>query len=206
MPSLLLSTAYFPPTAFFSALALRSWDHIYLEACGTYHKQSLRNRCRILTSGGIQTLSVPLVHEQPRPVDRWIRIDYSTRWVENHQRAIATAYGLSAYFDYYRDELFALLGARPATLWELNASLLDFALGKLGLRNVLEPTTEFRLQAPEDGLDLRENISPVVGFRAGVLPQEKPRYQIFSGNGAFVEGLSVLDLLMNEGPEGRFKI
>ena len=123
----LLSTAYFPPVSYFAAIAeemeglIRKGDDrknilpsplsssvVFIEACENYQKQSYRNRCRFYGADGVQTLSFPIVHEggtHKLPISE-IKVDYSTPWLLQHQRAIISAYRTSAYFEYYMDELF----------------------------------------------------------------------------------------------------
>ena len=120
MPKL-LSTAYFPPVSYFAAIAKEmgglsnrydggsslelSPSVIYIEACENYQKQSYRNRCRFYGAEGVQTLSFPIVHKggtHKLPISE-IEVDYSTPWLQQHQRAIVSAYRTSAYFEYYMD-------------------------------------------------------------------------------------------------------
>ena len=187
---MLLSTAYFPPVAWF-ALAARG--PFLLEACENYQKQSYRNRCYILSSDGAQMLQVPVVHGASWAI-RDVLVDYSTPWVLRTQRALDTAYETSAFYEYYRDEVFALLDAKPATLWELNLSTIRWAFGALGVPCRLDETIDFVAESPED---YRFTLHPK---KAAVLP-EKPYYQVFRDRlECFTPGLSVMDLIFNEGP------
>ena len=137
---MLLTSAYFPPLSYL-ALAARDMtlspdrvlpSHVLVEACENYQKQSYRNRCYILSSDGAQMLQVPVVHGASWAI-RDVLVDYSTPWVLRTQRALDTAYESSAFYEYYRDEVFALLDAQPATLWELNLSTIRWAFGALGV-------------------------------------------------------------------------
>lgn len=56
---LLLSTAYFPPIEYFAAIA--RYSVVFMENAENYVKQSYRNRCRILTSNGVEDL-LSLIH------------------------------------------------------------------------------------------------------------------------------------------------
>ncbi len=218
--ALLLSTAYLPPVDWFAAVASDaslageiSPASVVLEACEHYRKQTWRNRCTILTASGRENLLIPIVHgagECPAtdgaaaPPDRnvshipitEVRIDYSVDWVRAHEQAIASAYGSSAYFEYYKDELFALLESGESGLYAFNRRLIDWLLAKLHLPAALTDSREF--VRPENG-DLRERLHPKKAplYRCG-----RPYYQVFSAQFGFVEGLSVVDLLFNEGPDG----
>ena len=227
MPKL-LSTAYFPPVSYFAAIAKEmgglsnrydggsslelSPSVIYIEACENYQKQSYRNRCRFYGAEGIQTLSFPIVHKggtHKLPISE-IEVDYSTPWLQQHQRAIVSAYRTSAYFEYYMDELFAIMDSRPEKLFDLNMKLIRFFIEKTGIAAELRLTQDFSRDGKlitEDGNvieceDLRETIHPK---KPDTILQEygldKPYFQVFSPKHGFQSNLSIMDLLFNEGPD-----
>lgn len=214
----LFTTAYFPPVSYFAAIAedmaglsrKRGDDGslelspsvVYIEACENFQKQSYRNRCRFYAADGVQTLSFPILHDggtHKQPVAD-IRIDYSKPWVLQHKRAIVSAYGMSAYFDYYKDELFAILDSQPEKLLDLNLALLRFFIEKIGLKVDLRLTEDYVKET--DCEDLREVIHPKkdndVLRRLGL---EKPYFQVFAPKYGFKSDLSIMDLLFNEGPD-----
>ena len=227
MPKL-LSTAYFPPVSYFAAIAKEmgglsnrydggsslelSPSVIYIEACENYQKQSYRNRCRFYGAEGVQTLSFPIVHKggtHKLPISE-IEVDYSTPWLQQHQRAIVSAYRTSAYFEYYMDELFAIMDSRPEKLFDLNMKLIRFFIEKTGIAAELHLTQDFSRDGKlitEDGNiveceDLRETIHPK---KPDTILQEyglnKPYFQVFSPKHGFQSNLSIMDLLFNEGPD-----
>ena len=217
----LLTTAYFPPISYFAAIAeemeglvrIKGEDRksilssplspsiIYIEACENYQKQSYRNRCHFYAADGIQSLSFPILHEgntHKRPISE-VRIDYSKPWVMQHKRAIVSAYRTSAYFEYYQDELFAILDSKPEKLIDLNTRLLEFFLEKTGIKAEVHMTES----CGQDGCeDLREAIHPK---RQDTILQklklEKPYFQVFAEKHGFIPNLSIMDLLFNEGPD-----
>ncbi len=210
---MLLSTAYFPPVEYFAKIAegfTLSPDNVkpsvvYLEACEHYQKQSYRNRCKFYAENGVQTLTFPIVHGNGTyslPITE-IRIDWSTPWLVQTERAISSAYDSSAYFDYYKDELFSVLESRPETLFEFNLQIIKFFLAKTGIRAEIRATDEFT--APDSGIygeDLREIIHPK--RENSILKDmglEKPYFQVFARKYGFIPNLSVMDLLFNEGPD-----
>ena len=176
-------------------------SQVSLEACENYQKQSYRNRCYILAGDGVQMLQVPVVHG-----DSWlitdVRVDYSTPWVVRTQRALDTAYETAAYYEYYRDDLFALLDAQPETLWELNLKALHFLMEKTGVACTLDPTTAFvapDTQADDYRYSLHPKRPDTVLEELGL---DQPYYQVFQDRmGGFTQKLSCLDLLFNEGPD-----
>ena len=113
MPKL-FTTAYLPPVSYLAAIAEEmdglsnrtdgdsslelTPSVIYIEACENYQKQSYRNRCRFYAADGVQDLNIPIVHEggtHKLPISE-IRIDWSKAWLQQHERAIISAYRTSA--------------------------------------------------------------------------------------------------------------
>ena len=186
-----LSTAWFPPVEYFALLA-RS-PLVYIEACESYRKQTWRNRCRILTANGPMDLRVPIVHDGTRLITQ-VRVDWSTPWLKQNCYAIDSAYYSSPFFEYYRDELFALLERRRDTLWEMNADITDFLCRKAGIAPRILPTEDYVSDVEED---YREAFSPKRPSPGGV----RPYWQVFREKFGFTGGLSFIDLLFNEGPE-----
>lgn len=70
------------------------------------------------------------------------------------------AYYTSAFYEYYRDDLFAIYDARPSTLWELNSQLTSYLLTKTGIAAELIPTADFELQADDDWRELIDPKKP----------------------------------------------
>lgn len=227
---MLLSSAYFPPLSWL-ALAARDFtlspdrvlpSAVQLEACENYRKQSYRNRCYILAGDGVQMLQVPVKHavkgEVPlsstslsdpvrangtSPLNiQAMLVDYSTPWVVRTKRALDTAYETAAYYEYYRDDVFAVLDAKPQTLWELNLASIRLLLEKTGIACTLSPTCSF---APPDSApdDYRFSLHPKQPDHVlETLGLNRPYYQVFQDRmGGFTPRLSSLDLLFNEGPD-----
>lgn len=232
MPKL-FTTAYLPPVSYLAAIAEEmdglsnrtdgdsslelTPSVIYIEACENYQKQSYRNRCRFYAADGVQDLNIPVVHEggtHKLPISE-IRIDWSKAWLQQHERAIISAYRTSAYFEYYMDEFFAIYAEKPENLIDLNTSLLRFMLDKTGISAEIRFTSEFSrdgitFSAPGDNptkeihcTDLREVIHPKrPNSILADLKLEKPYFQVFAQKHGFQSDLSAIDLLFNEGPDG----
>lgn len=203
-----LSIAYFPPVSYFSLL-LRG--EILLEAHENYQKQSWRNRCNILTANGVEALQVPVVHTGGsfRHPIREIRVDYSRDWLTRQKRAIDSAYMSSAYFEHFRDSLYAVLDLRPDTLWELDLSVIDFFLKAFGSPAAGCRNAEGRIPVgftdtfSVSGIDIHPKHEDAV-WNALSLDENnkmgKPYFQVFSPKYGFVPNLSIMDYLFNEGP------
>lgn len=190
---ILLTTAYFAPVHYFGAIA--GAKSVHIEACETFQKQSYRNRCVIYSPDGPQTLLVPVLHEGSRLI-RDIRIDYSKNWVHLHSRALATAYGPTPYYNYYKDDIEAILTKRRTFLFDLNCEATEKLLELLQLPSDLTFTSDYE-KTPSAAADLRSTIHPK---KTPATPQ-KEYYQPFCSRHGFLGGLSALDLIFCEGPQ-----
>lgn len=194
-----LSTAYFPPVEYFMAAAMTG--SILIEAQESYVKQSYRNRCRIYACGGVLSLTVPVsMPENSRGISMAV-VDYSKPWLQQHERAIVSAYRTSAFFEYYQDDIFPILESRPAGLLDLNMALTLRLLDLLGIRCSVSLTEEYRQSYGPEFLDLRDALHPKKTAPEIFRDRLRPYYQVFSAKFGFIPGLSAVDLLFNEGPD-----
>lgn len=209
---MLLSTAFFPPVSWFAAAA-KDWGRVvvtnpssfcdvYLEAHENFQKQSYRNRCIIASANGPEAISVPVVHDGDifhTPITE-IRVDYKDQWVKKAWRAIESAYSTSAYFEYYKDDIYAILSSEIPTLWDLNLRIIEFFIQKIRLGIRIIPTEAYA--SAGNALDYRNVIHPKKqNSILKDLDMEKPYFQVFAGKYGFQSDLSVMDLLFNEGPQ-----
>lgn len=192
----LFSTAYFPPVAYVAALLRHS--RVAIEYKETFPKQTYRNRMVIMTAGGLRPLTVPVVRKNHSRTDE-VGIDYHTPWNVIHLRTLTAAYAASPYFLYYRDDLEALLTARYDCLVDLNSVVLEWLLQRMKVACTLEPTKDYLPASGEDD-DYRDVFSPKRPYSDLAFP---PYYQVFADRLPFAPNLSVLDLLMNLGPEAK---
>ncbi|MCR5363534.1 MAG: WbqC family protein [Bacteroidales bacterium] len=209
---MLLSTAFFPPVSWFAAAA-KDWGRVvvtnpssfcdvYLEAHENFQKQSYRNRCIIASANGPEAISVPVVHDGDifhTPITE-IRVDYKDQWVKKAWRAIESAYSTSAYFEYYKDDIYAILSSGIPTLWDINLRIIEFFIQKIRLGIRIVPTESYA--SVGNALDYRNVIHPKrQNTILKDLDMEKPYFQVFAGKYGFQSDLSVMDLLFNEGPQ-----
>lgn len=136
-------------------------------------------------------LNVPVIHDGDifHKEIKEIRVDYSTDWVRRTEYAVESAYFNSPFFEFYRDGLFSILDAHPALLWDLDLSVIEFFCRKIGLSTSLIETTEYF------GADVEIHPKKASAYIA------RPYWQVFRERFGFTPGLSVMDLLFNEGPE-----
>lgn len=193
--TILLSTAYLPPVAYFSIIS--DAEEVLIEREENYLKQTFRNRCYILSSNGIQSLSVPvLIGSFHKTAIKSIRIDYSRRWQMVHLRALNAAYRSSPYFVYYYESIEKIILANHEYLLDLNMELTTFFLESVKIRPNITYTSQFT-PLKNDPDDFRYILSPKKEFKK----EYKEYLQVFSERYGFVAGLSIADLLFNTGPD-----
>jgi hypothetical protein len=180
------------------------------------------NRNRILTQAGELWLTVPVRRERHTPLSE-IRIAQGVSWARKHWRSIELAYQKAPFWNRYAPDL------RPfylATHWQrlvdLDEVLLRWCMNVLGLqRPIRRASTLGPLSGTKSELVLSmcramgadvyvfgamgRDYADVEAFkRAGIEVRfqeyRHPTYPQVGGNG-FVSHLSVLDLIMNVGPD-----
>ena len=190
----LFTTAYFPSISYMARFLKE--DAPVIEVWETYHKQTYRNRCRVMTANGVESLSVPVVKVNGNhTMTKDMAISPIEPWQHIHSRCLESAYKASPYFDHYYDYLRPLFEGHFDRLVDLNDTALKAVLKMLKVNKEIVHTTDYVRDAEND---LREAFSPKKQVDASLFPTY---YQVFSEKYPFVPDLSFLDLVFNEGPE-----
>lgn len=174
-------------------MSSESWQ---IEAHENFQKGGYRNRCKLATANGDKWLSIPLEKgkHQATPIQE-VKISYVTDWSRQHEQTIKSAYGRAPYFEFYADQVFALLHSQPLLLWSLNKSLIELINTFIQLPVTPSDTEDFLPPSKLEGvLDIRNARAK--------LPLIAPPYpQLFADRYGFQPDLSILDLLFCLGPE-----
>ena len=190
----LFTTAYFPSISYMARFLQE--DAPVIEIWETYHKQTYRNRCRVMTANGVESLSVPVVKvDGNHTMTKDVAISTIEPWQHIHSRCLESAYKASPYFDHYYDYLRPVFEGHFDRLIDLNDAALQAVLKMLKTKKEIAHTTDYVREAEND---LREAFSPKKAVDASLFPTY---YQVFSEKFPFAPDLSVLDLVFNEGPE-----
>ena len=200
----LLSITYFGPVQWYQKLH-RS-ERVLIEKHESFVKQTYRNRCTIATTNGPQTLSLPTQHTGNSKSVVCTAISSHGNWQHQHWNAIASAYGESAFFDYYADDLRPFFDGQWPSLFDFDMAITWKMCELLDIRPNIEFTTEYVAAkdiAPGHITDLREAIRPK-NPPADSSFQPKEYYQVYSQKHGFLPNMSILDLLLNMGPEAVF--
>ena len=198
METILLPLAYFPPVSYLKFCAAAK--SILLEGQEHFIKQTIRNRCTIYGANGKLNLVIPVRHEglHERPICE-VQIANDSNWKTIHWRSLESAYRRSAFFEYYEGEFRDLLLNPGENLFEFNLRLLRkiFLLFEIDVE--LNITSSWEKTTSSSILDLREHFNREKNLAA----DSTEYYQVFDSKFGFIPGLSILDLLFNEGPLAR---
>lgn len=183
--------AYFP-----SILYCREWfqsENSLLEIHENFPKQTIRNRCEILTGNGVLRLSVPVVHQSGVKIPTHeVKIIQKGSWKTDHWRAIESAYSYAPYFEDYAQDIQNIIFESTGLLLETNLKCLELIATILDKPLDFETTSEYLFEVEKDfriiDFSSKENWN-------------LPNYQqVFSYNKPFTPNLSIIDLIFNEGP------
>lgn len=188
---------YLPPIHYFTALK-QSQGEILLEIHEHFPKQTYRNRASIHSPNGKLDLIVPVERgaEVHRPI-KDVRIIYEFNWQRIHWLSLQTSYRSSAFFEFYEDDFAPFYEKKWDFLIDYNQELFTLISRLLKLDFSYTPTTEYKIVATE--LDFRKTIHP----KKNLLISASPYYQVFEDRNGFIEKLSIVDLLFNQGPHTR---
>ena len=186
----LLPISYLGPVSYYSTL-LKS-EEIFIEAKEHFVKQSVRNRCVILSANGVQTLSIPKERKSSdKTLITNIKISNTQNWQKLHWQSLISSYNSSPFFEYYKDNLEELYLSPQLNLFDFNIKLTETILSFLQTEKHIKFTSEFSDNF--DGIDLRNHT-----FSNNNMEKYE---QVFADKIEFQSDLSVVDLLFNLGPE-----
>ena len=188
----ILPIAYMPSVEYVARL-LR--EECVVDLGENYIKRSQRNRAQILSANGVMSLTVNVENaNRPRQKIKDVRIDYSKRWQHQHWVSILSAYKSSPYFDHYAHLLEPYYKREWRYLVDYNMEYLSTLLRLLGVDDKVNISEKY-VAAREGDLDLRPKHNEGSTFVA------EPYFQVFSDRMPFEANLSILDLLLCEGPQ-----
>jgi hypothetical protein len=214
-----IEPSYFPSVA--SIAKSLAADAIVWADSFRFHKHGATNRTRIKAVSGPRWLTVPVLSGGlgPQNVGQ-VKIDILQTWQKNHRRTLEINYRNAPYFYFYWDKVEEILARRWESLSELDLATFSMTGKYLGMkahfyRDSQLPQVADRTERVIAWLDacqcdaylLEPFELPLIdvnrllnrGFRVlsfQYVPQVY--HQMFKG---FVDSLSILDLLFNEGEQ-----
>jgi hypothetical protein len=210
--------SYLPSISFFARVLAAD---VYLIAEDIQFSTSgFSHRTSIKTADGVAVLSLPVLTKGRGPqLIKNVELDNRRHWQRRHWRSIEVNYCHAAYFEQFVDQLRRLYKSPHRWLCDVNHSFFEAFLSWLQISPQPSMTSEFpsSLKKEHRLIDLaqrngagiylcdgtyRDILSAAIFADAGI----HLRFADFSGPaysqlfGGFEPNLSMLDLLLNEGP------
>ncbi|OYX23524.1 MAG: hypothetical protein B7Z06_10110 [Flavobacteriales bacterium 32-35-8] len=192
--NIILHPTYFPNIAYFVAMA--NADEVVFEIDDNFLKQTYRNRCYIYGANGKLALNIPVIHTQKnRQKYKDVKIFNEEKWQNHHWKSLLSAYRTSPFFEYYEDELQPLFQEKADFILDFNFKCFETICECLQLELNTSKTEVFQKHI-ENTNDYRY----LVDAKKEYLKPFETYNQVFQEKHGFINNLSILDLLFNEGP------
>ncbi len=188
----LFSIAYLPPLSYIHQCI--EADKIIIDQHEHFIKQTFRNRCQIYGPNGIQSLIIPIKHQNlsHSPV-KDTRISFDVPWNKIHWKTICSAYRNSPFFEFYEDEFKIAYEKPDEFLIDFNYKMLEIIFKIFNLNKTIKLSEDFE-KAPTLSVDFRNTFHPKKKFI-----NINPYHQVFSDRFGFINDLSCIDYLFNVG-------
>lgn len=190
----ILHPSYFPSISHFAAMAQS--ETITFEVEDNFQKQTNRNRAYIYSPNGIQMLNIPIKHsKESRQKTKDIKIETDFDWQKQHFKSLEAAYRSSPFFEFFEDDLRPIFEKKQAFLLDLNFEFLAIVSKCLRMKIDYTTTTEYFHEVDNS---LITDFRPLINGKKDHSLFESYT-QVFDDKYGFINNLSILDLLFNEG-------
>lgn len=212
---------FLPFISFFYKMSLA--DIFVLADDYQYTTNNFLNRTKIKTVQGLNWLTVPvLTKKQGAQRLNQVRINNIQNWRKKHWRTLQVNYVYAAYFDLFADFIEKIYNREWEYLVDLNFEFIDFIRSSLNIVPKIVLSSDLKLTGQGNarlfqmltklgcktylaGVELTGYLNKCdfteSNFELEFLEFKHPVYhQQFAD---FLPGMSVIDLLLNEGPDSR---
>jgi hypothetical protein len=192
--NILIHPTYFPSISHFAAM-LQS-ENITFEVEDNFQKQTNRNRAYIYSPNGIQLLNIPVKHsKESHQKTKNLKIETDFDWQKQHFKSLEAGYRSSPFFEFFEDDIRPIFEKKYTFLLDLNFDIFTILSKCFRLKLDYTTTTEYFHEA---------DTAVITDFRSLVngkkdLSVFESYTQVFDDKHGFINNLSVLDLLFNEG-------
>jgi hypothetical protein len=183
--------------------------------------ESVTNRTRIKTPGGVIKIAVPVKHKTGEKQINRIMIDPNQKWISKQINIISNAYCKTPFFKLYFPPLREILSKNHTALAELNVELIELCCTWLDIQTPMLRSSGLHitgLQKSELLLEICRKLE-ATHYLSGNGARKYNDPALFTDNnvtllyssykplsynqfyGEFIPGLSVIDALFNLGPE-----
>jgi len=183
---------YFGPISYWKQIIN---SNILWDVHQNYVKQSYRNRTFIHSANGLHKLTIPVKHSKIKFPMLNAEIDNKIAWQKNHWRSIQTAYSSSPFFEFYKDSLEQVYNKKYTYLVKFNFDMIKLVFEWLDIEIKLKLSKEYKV-VYDNSLDLRKKIEN----QKHSISKNKIYNQVFFEKNGFLNDLSIIDLIFNEGP------
>ena len=190
--NIIIHPTYFPSVSHFVAIAKA--DSITLEMDDNFQKQTNRNRMYIYSPNGIQLLNIPVKHSitNRHQKTRDIKLETAFDWQKQHFKSLEAAYRSSPFFEYFEDALLPVYEKKHEFLMDLNLETMAIVSKCLRMDLSFEKTSEYFSETQLN------DFRPLANGKKDN-SQFEPYPQVFQEKEGYLNNLSILDLLFNEG-------
>ena len=187
-----------------------------------YNSSGFQNRNYIKTNTGKTLLSVPVLSKFDSKINE-IKIDKTKNWFKKHKKSIMTNYSKTDFFEEYKNKIEEIYETEYEYLIELNTKVIKFFLNELKIKTKIIFSSSLNLDSnsPKKILEICKKFNAdkyISGVHWGL---ENLNLKEFSDNqikiefqkflhpiykqchSPFIPNLSTLDLILNEGENGR---
>ena len=187
-----------------------------------YRSNGFQNRNYIKTNTGKMLLSVPVLSKFNSKINE-VKIDKTKNWYKKHKKSIMTNYSKTDFFEDYKNSIEEIYETEYEYLVELNTKVIKFFLNELKIKTKIIFSSSLNLDSnsPKKILEICKKFNAdkyISGVHWGL---ENLNLKEFSDNqikiefqkflhpiykqchSPFIPNLSTLDLILNEGKNGR---
>ncbi len=190
--NILIHPTYFPSISHFVAMVKA--NSVTFEMEDNFQKQTNRNRMYIYSPNGIQLLNIPIKHvKEVHQKTKDVRLETAFDWQKQHFKSLEAAYRTSPFFEYYEDAIAPIFTKKHTFLMDLNFETIEIVKKCLGISFETNKTTEYFHEVPafKDYRILANGKKDSSNFDEYT--------QVFEEKHGYINNLSILDLLFNEG-------
>ena len=188
---IIIHPTYFPSISHF--VAISKADVVTLEMEDNFQKQTNRNRMYIYSPNGLQMLNIPVKNSNSKQKTKDVQLETAFDWQKQHFKSLESCYRTSPFFEYYEDILLPFFSKKHNFLMDLNIEAMELVFNCLKINPSIQKTIEYFHEVPnhQDFRFLANGKKDNNIYDAYT--------QVFENKHGFLNNLSILDLLFNEG-------